>query len=338
MILSAFTPQHANGQKRYFAVKPVEYLEDGRNLHFPVFYNNPANAATTSKINQQLQLSELELLKGFQTKNIFERINYNNGTIYGGKWQMTYDLFTNNNRLLSLGFDESSSGMTTAYWTRYYNFNAGNGDLIQLSDLFTPAGFKLFKSLAIKKSVRAFKEQIHAAGEPDSVWQDVIRYIGEYVTEDFYIKGNSIILNGDNRLSKNQKGWDMIVKFGLSSFGGYLNQYGRCVFGLTNQPIAQYRSVSLPQLFTGKIDKYPILFILRSSNYHDCEGVYCYQKYGRGISMQGDMVNGQIKLDEYDSDFNTKAHITGRASPDSVTGTWAKSPKGQSFRLLVYRK
>lgn len=337
LLFCTFAPKSANGQTHYFAVKPVEYVEDGRDLHFPVFYSDSARALPTAKINELLQLSELEMLKGYQTKTVFEKVNYNNGTIYGGKWEMTYTVFTNNNKVLSLGFDESSSGMTTAYWVRYYNFNPGNGDLVQLQDLFTPTGFKQFKSQAIKKSVSAFKDQIHAAGEQDSVWQEVIGDLHDYITDDFYIKGSSIILNGDNCLSKNQKGWDMVVKFSLPSFSKYLSDYGKCVFGLKSGPVAQYKSKSLHQLFTGKIDTFAILFVLWPEG-KTCEGIYCYQKYGRGITVRGDIVNGQINLEEENTRFKTNPHISGRVTADSIIATWTKTKTSRPLPFVVYRK
>lgn len=336
-LLCTIAPKSAIAQNHYFTVKPVKYEGFARELHLPVFYSDSAHALPTAKINQLLQLSELEMLKGYQTKTIFERVNYDNGTIYGGKTDMAYTVYTNNSKVLSFGFDEASSGMTTAYWVRYYNFNSGNGDLVQLPDLFTPAGFKHFKSQAIKKSVSAFKKQIHDAGVQDSVWQEVIDDLNNDITDDFYIKGHSIILDGENRLSKNQKGWDMVIQFSLPSFSKYLSDYGKCVFGLKSGPVAQYKSKSLHQLFTGKIDKSAILFVLWPEG-KTCEGIYCYQKYGRGITVRGDFVNGQIDVEQENSGLKTKPRITGRVTADSIIAKWTKNKSSQPLPFVVYRK
>jgi hypothetical protein len=337
LLLCTIAPESAIAQNHYFTVKSLKYEAFARELHFPVFYSDSARALPTAKINQLLQLSELEMLKGYQTKTIFECVNYDNGTIYGGKTEMTYEVYTNNSKVLSLGFNEASSGMTTASWLRYYNFNPGNGDLMQLPDLFTAAGFKQFKSQAIKKSISAFKDQIHAAGEQDSVWQGVISDLHDYITDDFYIKGNSIILDGENRLSKNQKGWDMVIQFNLPSFSKYLSDYGKCVFGLKSGPVAQYKSKSLHQLFTGKIDKSAILFVLWPEG-KTCEGIYCYQKYGRGITVRGDFVNGQIDVEEESDGLKTKPHITGKVTADSIIAMWTKTKTSGPLPFVVYRK
>ena len=107
---------------------------------FPIF-SNRTNKYAAQKINQTMQLSELEILKGFETKSIFERVSYDGGGIYGNKVSIKFDVFDNTDRILSVQFNETSCGATCAYWVKYYNFNSGNGDLIQLKDLFTEKGF-----------------------------------------------------------------------------------------------------------------------------------------------------------------------------------------------------
>jgi hypothetical protein len=334
-----------SGAKReisFFRVKPVEYKQEGRDLHFPLFYSDHVNVLTAEKINQYLQLSELELLNGFQTNTVFEKVKADNGFIYGAKWEMTYDIYTNNARILSVGFTESSSGMTTAYWDRYYTFNSGNGDAIQLSDLFTSKGYRQFHQYIIKKSVAECRKQlagIDTAKSNMSDWDEIISEQGKSNISDFYIDGTSIILDGDNLLNKSQKGEiDINVKFKLAEFKGYLNDYGRCVFGLKEGDIAVYHSSSLPQLFTGKIDKYPVLFIIRNIAANEYEGIYCYQKFGKGIYMTGTIANGEIKLEEKTDQFESRAFIRGKITRDSINGTWTKAGKNQPLRLLVVRK
>ncbi|MEO6630635.1 MAG: hypothetical protein ABIN13_02895, partial [Mucilaginibacter sp.] len=174
--------------------------------------------------------------------------------------------------------------------------------------------------------------------EPDSVWVDVIKGPGKTNLDDFYIKGNTLVIDGDNRLSKNQKGWDMIVRFGLAEFKNYLNDYGRCAFGLNDENISNYKSNSLPQLFTGKIDKYPVTFILRLAYKNHYDGIYCYQKYGKGISLQGTVTKGKLNMDEYNDHFDVKAHISGVLDRASIVANWTLKSKDKPLKLVVYRK
>ncbi|MDJ1467959.1 hypothetical protein [Xanthocytophaga flava] len=98
-------------------------------MSFPVFTDS-TNSLAVQKINQMLQIVELELVKSAKQRNIFEQASFDDGTIYGGKVILTPTIYQNSDRLLSIGFWNSSCGATCAYWVSYYNFNPGNGDLI----------------------------------------------------------------------------------------------------------------------------------------------------------------------------------------------------------------
>jgi len=242
----------ANGQTKYFEFKTSKNNE----FSFPIF-NRTADTITTRNINQLLQLSELELLNGYQTSNIFEKVSINNGTIYGGKVEISFTMLSNNSKVLSMKFNESSCGATCAYWVRYYNFNSGNGDLVQLKDYFTPDGFVSFNKKVLKKRTTKFKKEIMKVNS--TVREYLLDVLGCYETEgleDYYIKDTTILIDGENCLSKNQKFFDldMITKFNLAEFKNYLNDYGKAVFGITKGSVAKYYSNELPQLFEGSID------------------------------------------------------------------------------------
>ncbi|RYG00459.1 MAG: hypothetical protein EOO02_14850 [Chitinophagaceae bacterium] len=154
-ILTLILCSLAHAQSNYFQVKKVKTKE----LNFPIF-SGSVNVTVTKNINELLQLSELQLLEGHQQNNIFENVSVDRGTIYGGKVNIDYTVLSNNSKLLSVKFDEASCGATCTYWVQYYNFNAGNGSLIQLSDLFTKNGFSAFRDLVLKRRTRKFKQEI----------------------------------------------------------------------------------------------------------------------------------------------------------------------------------
>ncbi len=124
-------------------------VKNGSDFSFPILSSN-GNSEASTKINQLLQLSELSKLVTRSSKNTFEQVEVDDGTIYGGKVWMNTTVYSNSSRVLSIGFDESSCGMTCTYWHRYYNFNPVNCDLLELRDLFTRDGFQLFSNTIVK--------------------------------------------------------------------------------------------------------------------------------------------------------------------------------------------
>ena len=119
----------AAGRSRPFDVTVIRAT---RSFSFPIF-DGRVNSVATTRINRLLQLSELQSLAKEKTRRIFDQVRVDDGSIYGGKVWMRSRIYSNNGQVLSVGFIESSCGMTCTYWNRYYNFNPGNGDRIASS-------------------------------------------------------------------------------------------------------------------------------------------------------------------------------------------------------------
>ena len=75
-------------QAGYFSYKTIT---QDQNLRFPVFKRS-TNDLATEKINQHLQLSELELLNGHQKKSIFETVSARQESLYGGKTDLNFEI------------------------------------------------------------------------------------------------------------------------------------------------------------------------------------------------------------------------------------------------------
>src|SRR5215467_9303796 len=90
-LLSLIFTNFSSGQPNYFTHSSCT---KGEEFSFPIF-SNPGDSSTTKTINQYLQLSELELMDGYQSKNLFEVVNKDNGGLYGGKQTISYKIFTN---------------------------------------------------------------------------------------------------------------------------------------------------------------------------------------------------------------------------------------------------
>ena len=307
---------------------------ESKEFSFPVFNDTGNNVR---KINRLLQLSELELLKGFGEKNMFEHVSSGIGGIYGSKTNIEFQIKKNTSRILSIGFQEASSGMTTHYWVRYYNFNPANGDRIHLKDLFTEKGYTAFRRYATGKRTRELRRQ----KAYDSTLADIAECYGDDDLEDFFIAGSTLYIDGDNCVRKPEKfvGLETMSRFRLAEFGGWLNAYGRAVFGLSDDNVGQYRSRALPQLFSGKIGARPVWMLVRPGYGDEIEAEYVDLRVGRGIYMEGKAQKGWFDMTELTRAGDTtgllKAHFDGW----TIQGTYRRvADRGKNYPVLLERQ
>jgi hypothetical protein len=288
-------------QNGYFGDTKVTH---GRNFTFHIF-SRRAGDPVSRKINQLLQLAELySLSKDEQSKHIFDQAKANDGSIYGGKTSMDTEVYTNNSRVLSIGIVEASDGATTHYWNKYYNFNSGNGDRIELTDLFTLSGYKEFFNDVVKLRRLKFEREVKKKVEPQ-YQADYLETASCFETDDlkdFYVRNGKIFIDGDGCLIKGQKfdGLNMVVAFSSNYFKKHLNDYGKSLFGFSDSDVSKFRSTSLPQLFEGMVDsKYKFVMVLENEIDDEYWGMYAYLKYGEGIALRGSLKEGELKLTEY---------------------------------------
>ncbi len=336
--------------KGYFDIK---LIKKGKDFSFPIF-RDPPGQRSAMKINHLLQLMELRSLANGPTKDIFRNAEFDDGTIYGGKASILPTVHSNNSRVQSVGFDQSSCGMTCAYWHSYYNFNSGNGDLIQLKDLFTDKGFDRFTKIVMSKRSSKYRREVKEKIKPDER-EDYLGVLGTIESDqlsDFYIRTRSIVIDGENCLIKGRKfeGLDMYVRFDLKEFKPLLNDYGRAVFGLNLSDISKFRSNSLPQLFKGRVnDLIPFSLVLIGSS-DNVVGVYAYSKYGKGITLTGSLEDGKFLLTEHylvevplnpNTDVSHRlvdgGSISGIFNGNNIEGTLSDKDKTRSYRFRASR-
>lgn len=318
------------------------HVRNGKDFSFRIFSGGSGPGAAT-RINRFLQLSELySLASPPYSGRIFNQAQANDGSIYGGKVSMTSRVFSNNRSILSVGFYETSSGATTHYWNKYYNFNPANGDRIDLGDLFTEAGYVEFKAnvaaIRLSKLRSEVRKKIHDAEPRKYFLGEVAGCIEDDDLRAFYIVNGEIFIDGDDCLIKNAKfdGLDMVVKIARRHFVQHLNQYGKAVFGLSSAKLFQFRSTKLPQLYEGAVDgKYRFVLVLSPTWPDEYWGMYAYLKYGEGIALRGSDIDGLLALDEYilsrtvtDGPLGLirttekKGSIKGHIAENSFEGEW----------------
>ena len=314
-----------HGKSGFFDIRTTAHEvgmhEDG--MVFPLF-SLDSDPDVALKINRHLQLSELHLLEGYQNEHLFERVAEDHGTIYGGKVNMQSYVLTNTSRLLSVFVDQASCGMTCTYWQNYYNFNAGNGDLIQIEDLMDREDYERFRAYAAQKRIAELKKQIEDSEFNLRHLTYVIGGLEESNLRDFVIANRMLIIDGNDCLLKNDKfyGLDMTTQFSVRELAPYLNRYGKALFDLSDEPVGQFRSRSMPQLMSGYVEgTYPIFMLMRRSWENEGVGVYAYKKYGKGIPLDGTLSGTTLSFVEYD-DLDTNGFIEGTFHENSVTGVW----------------
>jgi len=325
-------------QKGYFR---DTVIRGGDDLSFHIFSRGNGDKVPT-RINRLLQLYELyALAKPPYSKNIFRQATANDGSIYGGKVAITSKVYSNNSRILSLGFYETSSGATTHYWNKYYNFNSGNGDRIELKDLFTDEGYKFFSKLAFKIRSAKYRGEVRKKIEPQyqESFMETVGCLESDNLQGYYIHQGAIVIDGDGCLIKAEKveGLDMEVTIPSKFFSTYLNNYGKAVFGFVRADISKFRSKHLPQLFEGKIDGLHRFVMLLDPQWGDeYWGIYAYLKHGEGIALKGTIKDGYLVLTEYTLSptavdgplglirrATEQGTISGKVTESSFEGTWS---------------
>lgn len=318
----------------------IEKVSKGKDFNFPII--SLSNKLVQEKINTYLQLAELDLLKGKQKKNIFEKVSVDPGTIYGGKVAIDYEVLSNSNKNLAIKFTEASCGATCTYWVRYYNFNPKNGDKYSLLDLFNPKEYKIFSKRVTSLRKENIKQQIKKLkkeAQPELILEYLFSSIENDDLEDFYFTDDHIYFDVENRLHKNDKFWDIYTKssVAIKEIKHLLNKKGKAVL-VTGANLKSIRSTIEPQLYTGVINKNLEFFLIFKNDYRDnFRGTYTYKKYGKGIYIEGKATANSFVFKEKDDNFKETASLSFTKTGENLNGFW-EDKKGNKFTFEAKRQ
>lgn len=321
-------------QNSYFSVRKIKSNDD---FSFPIVSGRNGSSAS-KKINQLLQISELEILRKSSDHNIFKKISSNNDGLYGNKVAISYAIQNNSNKLLSIKFNQASCGITCYYWVRYYNFNAQNGELLQLKDMFTEAGYREFYKKIAEKRIKQLREEIKKLDKAEQAdFKEIESYYGDDDLNDFYIKNGNLYINGDNSFHKNLKfsGIETVCAFKNAEFKKFLNPYGKSIFNLNNQPIKEFHSKSLPQLYTGKIAGKNVLMVINKGYKNEISAEYVYLRYGDGIFLTGQLNDTTLSLSEKNRDYKDVGFIKAEFKNNKIEGTWMSQQKDKIYKVSL---
>lgn len=323
-------------QQNYFKVATVK---SGADLSFPILKNNGKDSNVIEKINYTLQLSELKKIDKKNT-DIFSKVRYNDIAFEGIEYKK-YTIESNSSKLVSLKFFTSGTFMTTFQWHSYYTFNAKNGSLIHLQDIFTKNGYQLFKSLAVKKRLKQLKketEKLDISFKND--FDDIFNTIKNDDFKNYYIKDSAIWMDEFNLQGKYQRihGLNLITTYKLKELKPYLSNCGKALFGLTHDSFLNTQTHLFPQLYKGFVrDSFPIVMLLEKHNNTEINGYYVYTKYGIGIELSGSLIDNKLSLTEQNSNNKKSSIIDATYSNAFFTGFWQDIDRKRKYKFLVNR-
>lgn len=333
-IFAIFLSLSIYGQTNYFEYKSVK----SEDCEFPIF-SSSVDSLTANKINQTLQLLQLNLLEGFQTKTIFEEIRLTEfePKIIGSR-TMEFEILENNKKVLSTYFNESSCNATCHYWNCYFNFNSQNGNLINIEDLFTKKGLASFKKLVSTKSIKKLKKQSNLT-EKEYRNEYILEYTGfltDPILSNYYIKNNAIIIDNWNILDKNIKvsGVNLVTKYSISEFKNYLSEFGKYIF-LNSMDSLNLSLKPKTKLYKGTIAGKNVLFILDFIEKNKVSGKYVYLQYGKAMDIIGDNLNNKIILTETNNNGDITGYLSFILTENKIIGTWTDKHKSKKFKLVA---
>lgn len=341
-ILCFFLNLSLFGQKGYFTIHDI--TDEERYMSFPVLSGGSIYAV--NKINNHLQLSELEIINGKKYKSIFDRVTRDQLGLYGRKTALSYEVLSNSDRNFTIRLYQESCGMTCHYWVSYHNFNPQNGDRYSsLRDFFTEENYKHFHAYVTTKRQINLSRQIQEDEEYSKGYEENAREFLELIAESdlksFYFNNDSIFFDSSNLLHKNGpfQGLDHVIGIPIKDIAYLLNDFGKAAL-LTGKNLKNFRSESEPQLHEGTIASDLGIYMLFRREYTNEDegtteyvGIYAYKKHGQGINLRGKEKGNSFDLTEYDDELEEKASLKFTLKNNVLKGTWTdlKTKKKLSF-------
>lgn len=297
-------------------------LQMENNFSFPVF-SSKKDSVSCKKINQFLQLSELELLHGYEKKNPFERVAIDPVNPIPGKEMINYKVQRNDSNLLSISFAQSYCGAGCTYWCSYYNFNPATGEVIYLKDLFTEKGYATFSQMVFEKRMASYsieKKKLDSNQKTD--FEAVPACYKTDPMRDYYISNDTLFLDRSLCFAKSLSTSEInpLTAIACKELKELLNEYGLKVMLNRKGYMKIYQSNQLPQLFEGTIGSHQIVFILNFLGKENISGIYFNLATGRNFQLRGKFIDNKLQFTEYNNINQEQGFIVGQFSGADIVG------------------
>lgn len=311
-------------------------------LYFPVF-SNAKNTNAVHSINQFLQFSKLKKLVSNNTSNVFGNIRHIENDMHVGVVDMDFQILSQNDKYLSLKFNGAIAGVTMWYYTSYYNFNMGNGEPIQLTDLFIVDSLPAVRNMILTKRIAKLKSEITKV-DTTGFEDEGLNYIGECIINEgvvsYYIANGKIIIDDEACLNKGDKflGLDMQLVLSPIDYKKYLNEFGLALFGFSNKPIGKFHSTSLPQVFEGTINRRrPMVLLLDQYLDNEVGGWYYLPNQDKIISVEGELNGTTLVLTTKNDEGEETGTIKATFNQKSIIGILTKKGTTEALKIRLKR-
>lgn len=334
--------------------------------NFPIF-SSENNRVAALKVNTYLQLTTLNLIVGKEDSIIFEN-DWPTKDSFHGQTYLNFEIIENSENILSVKINSEYCAAYCEGYEFYYNFNSKTGDLINLDELFTKEGYILFtdlinsqrkqtlletiiscdnyilNSIEEAKSSGTIKEDLlfsiyEESNEEKDIYTDCLKHIGKYSFDKEFLLDNGSLHSYRGRCSAHvDRGMDAIGNFrntvSLQKIKPLCSVYGKSI--LLDSPEVGFVISEEGKVYEGYLaNKYKITLIIKEKRNDTVEATYCYEKYGKGIELSGEIKNDKIVLNERDKDWKKTGEIVLQFSEDkhSAKGFWHSSDNMKEMKL-----
>lgn len=268
-----------------------------------------------------------------------------------GTASQEFELLRHDDRVLSLKFTVEGCGAYCEGYDLYYSFDARNGYLLDLRDLLTPAGHAAAARRVVEDRKRRYAERIKSqkkelaeqrkrgvSAEGLKDMEERIPFTQECLDYEqrpdratnlldyakFRLEGGGIVLWTERCSNHALRALDDVadVETALApkDLATWLTAYGKTMVlgqGDTPPPASPFG-----QVLRGKIAGAPVTMRLdRLHGSGTLTGVYVYDKYGRTITLRGQVTGNSVELTEGNSEED-KATLTLTQRGTALTGQW----------------
>jgi len=329
-------------------IDTIKSNERSDELFFPlVRHPKPAIA---QKINYYLQSNIWDnTTKKISPEKLFDRRKFimNDSTTRSGITNCVFSPILNTQKLLSLQIDFEYMAAYPSSSSKYFNFNAQNGEPILVEDLFTKSGLESLKkkvNSGRQKLVKNYVDGIRKDKTEDLI--DDLDYISETLTEcikygtleGFAILKKTLVFHKPECFPHAVLNYstNLDVELSIAEVSPWLNDFGKRALLNNSASIEKDFIPGLMKPFYGTIDgKYPIVLQLDDIfSEKSVSGFYYYASQGICIRLSGLISGNIVNITEFDDEDNETATFNGNYDGKQITGIWTpKTGKALPFTL-----
>lgn len=354
-LLSIFIPE---SKCSVFEIKSVTGTNKLTNdeFSFPIL-SSGEKPKVAERINDIMQLSVLNLKIGREKESIFESIWPINDI--HGVTGMSYTIYMNNDNIFSIGFYFATMGAYPDNSSHYFTFNAQNGELIELNNLFYPDGFHSFENIVKLKHKDIIYNNIknllssYCENKSDNFNEEYVNELNNLLEccvtqkiDKYFVseEGINIDYYDGSCLPHVAQAfdidWHVIIPY--NDLSNLTSEFGEKILSNSAQDIKNIITPKEKLFFTkGAIDgKYSISLFIdycyfnKYDKEYDVSGNYWYDKVGKSIYLNG-KTKDKSNFELYEK--NENGDITGRFNikylNGKFSGTWTNVETSKQMEI-----